>query len=449
MGKRESIIVIGAGVSGLSCASELQRCGHDVVVLEGRSRIGGRVWTDDRIGFPVDLGASWVMAHEQNPLTPVAKAAGAELLPTDWETLVAYSQGRPIAKDDLYEIVEGYEELIAEIRTGARSLTTDLSLAAAIARALSGRRLSAEERLGCELASAMLAVDTAADLDEIGVIGQEMDRVAFGHAAMVRGGYGQVPRYLARGLAIRTEHRVSRIEHGPGGVTVTTNQGRFEAARCVVSLPLGVLQAGTVVFAPGLPEAACAALGRLRMGTLDKVVLALPRRVIPDGAAFVARAGAEPMRFPLFADLEPLVGRPALCGFVAGKLARALEKKADDELIGEAMRSLREALGVQVPEPTAAMVVRWSADPFAGGSYSFVPVGGRESDRDLLAAPIGDRVYFCGEATQRNLSGTVHGAYVSGLRAAAQLTGGPAPVFLSQSPTSRSRLRSPLGRRAR
>ena len=95
--------------------------------------------------------------------------------------------------------------------------------------------------------------------------------------------------------------------------------------------------------------------------------------------------------------------------------------------IAAAMRSLRDMLGASVPEPTRAAVVRWSADPFARGSYSYVPIGARESDRDVLAAPVGDRLFFCGEATMRNRAGTVHGAYLSGLRAAARLSGVPAP----------------------
>jgi monoamine oxidase len=127
----------------------------------------------------------------------------------------------------------------------------------------------------------------------------------------------------------------------------------------------------------------------------------------------------------MFVNLERVCGRPALIGFVAGKLARTLEAKSDDEFVAVALRTLREMLGTRVADPLAATVVRWSSDPFAGGSYSYVPVGGRESDRDILAAPIGGCLFFCGEATMRNHAGTVHGAYLSGLRAAARLAGTP------------------------
>ena len=126
-------------------------------------------------------------------------------------------------------------------------------------------------------------------------------------------------------------------------------------------------------------------------------------------------------------------------------LARSLEQKADGDLIAAAMLSLRDMMGANTPDPTSATVVRWSADPFAGGSYSYIPIGARESDRDLLAAPVGDRLFFCGEATMRNYAGTVHGAYLSGLRAAARLAGtSEAAITASE---SRRRLRANVHRR--
>lgn len=427
MSKPESVIVIGAGVAGLACANQLVQRGHDVVVLEARARLGGRVWSDDRLGFPIDLGASWIMGHEANPLTRLAHAAGAELVPTSYDEIAVFHQGKRVADDVLEDLSEGYAEVLAEIEGSASARSSDLSIAAAIKQALAGEELSELERRGCDYMFANLGLDAAADMDELGVAGQEPDKRPPGGDALIKGGYGLVPRYLARGLAIRTEHVVTAVTHGPAGVIVETNHGRFDAARCVVSLPLGVLKSNHVRFTPALPEQHRGALDRLRMGTLDKVALVLPRSIFPDDADFLGRMGDEPTRFPLFVNLERVCDRPALIGFVAGKLARTLEAKSDDEFIAIAMRTLREMLGTRVPDPTAATVVRWSSDPFACGAYSFVPVGGRESDRDILAAPIHDRLIFCGEATMRNHAGTVHGAYLSGLRAAARLTAAPDP----------------------
>lgn len=444
--RRESVIVVGAGIAGLACARELVRLGYEVVVLEARARIGGRIWSDERLGFPIDMGASWVMGHEANPLTKLARAAGAELLPTDYENMAVFNKGKRIADKKLDQLEEEYEELIDQIEKDGRSLPADISIAAAIKRALSGKNLTEDDRRALDFFTGDLALDSAADMDELGVIGQEKDKRFRGADALVKGGYGQVPRYLARGLSVRTEHAVALIQHGPAGVVVETNKGRLEAARCVVSLPLGVLKAGAVRFAPALPEDKQAVIRRLGMGTLDKVALVMPRRIFPSGVELLGRMGDEPGRFPLFVDLERLSGRPALIGFVAGKLARALESKSDAEITAAAMRSLRDMLGTGIPEPTAAAVVRWSADPLAGGSYSYVAVGAKEADRDLLAAPVSNRLFFCGEATMRNYAGTVHGAYLSGLRAAARLAGAADPAIAADESQSRLRM-NPAHRR--
>lgn len=78
------VIVIGAGVSGLTAAQKLTQRGHRVIVLEGRDRIGGRVWTDRTMGVPLDLGAAWFHSRADNPLVKVAKGLGMELVETRW-----------------------------------------------------------------------------------------------------------------------------------------------------------------------------------------------------------------------------------------------------------------------------------------------------------------------------------------------------------------------------
>lgn len=437
--KREPVIVIGAGISGLACASELTRLGFEVMVLEGRSRIGGRIWTDERLGFPADLGASMLMGYAHNPVTKIARAAGAEVVPTDWDSLAAYYKGKRVPDQELDETAEGATELMTRLEKLSTSLPSDIPLSAAVDRVLAGEKLTPAEQRGRDLVLSILELDSAADLDELGTSGQEPPQNPDGDDALVKGGYVQVPRHLARGLKVLTDHIVTRIQHGPTGVMVETNQGRFEAKRCVVSLPLGVLQSGKVVFSPALPEDKQGAIRRLGMGTLDKVVLALPRRILPKGADYLGRIGDEQRRFPLFMDLERISGRPAMLGFVGGKLARSLEKKSDAEVIAQALRSLRDALGETVPEPTAATVVRWSLDPFSCGSYSYTPVGAKDADRDTLATPVGEELFFCGEATARNQCGTVHGAYLSGLHAAARVAGANSPGLSTQAASSAQR----------
>ena len=417
----KTIVVIGAGVSGLACARDLVGRGYQIIVLEARSRIGGRVFTDDRIGFPVDQGASWIMGTAGHPLTAVARAAGIELVPTSSDRFWAYRAGRRVPDRELDRIDQEFGELLDAVRRRARTRTSDLTLQAAIADELRGEVLTPADRERLDYACALLGQDAAADMDELGVIGQELDRRPRGDDALVRGGYQRVLYALAAGLDLRLGQHVTQIDQTGSGVRITTRSQQLSADACVVSLPLGVLQAGHVTFSPPLPADKQAVVSRLGMGTLNKATLLLPRSIIPATVGLLGRMGAEPTRFPQFVNLERLTGRPALLGFVAGRVARDLEAKTDAQIVDAALRSLRQMLGSAVPDPTAALVTRWHADPYSLGSYSYVPPGAKESDRDILAAPVGNHLYFCGEATQRNQAGTVHGAYQSGTRAATQL----------------------------
>ena len=177
MPTKEPVIVVGAGVAGLACASELARVGIDVVVLEARARIGGRVWSDERLGFPIDMGASLIMGHESNPLTRLARAAGAELAPIDSDGIAVFHAGRRVPEPELTALAEAYDELLGQIRAGGRAQDSDYSVAAASEQALDGETLSVAERRACDFAFSMLARDAAADMDELGVSVLEGDEI--------------------------------------------------------------------------------------------------------------------------------------------------------------------------------------------------------------------------------------------------------------------------------
>jgi monoamine oxidase len=85
------------------------------------------------------------------------------------------------------------------------------------------------------------------------------------------------------------------------------------------------------------------------------------------------------------------------------------------------MQALRSMFGRAIPDPVDAQITRWASDPLAFGSYSFNALGATPDMRDDLARPVDGRIFFAGEATERDYFATVHGAYLSGLRAAEQI----------------------------
>ncbi len=256
----------------------------------------------------------------------------------------------------------------------------------------------------------------AADPDQLLLarFGQESE---FGGPNLILpGGYAQVARYLAHGLDIRTGTEVTRIGDDGAGVRVDTAHGQVSADRVIVTVPLGVLKAGTITFDPPLPDAKRRAIERLGFGLLNKVVLAFEEPFWPESSDMFGLLGSEQPVGDVLNGLT-FADSPVLVGIRGGAAARSRESLSDGDAVAEVVQAMA------APEPTGAVVTRWAADPYARGSYSFVAVGSNATDQRALAEPVGDRLLFAGEATHEEFFATVHGAYRSGIREADRIFG--------------------------
>jgi monoamine oxidase len=205
-------------------------------------------------------------------------------------------------------------------------------------------------------------------------------------------------------------------------VKVHTADAVHEADRCVCALPLGVLKSGSVSFAPPLPEAHRAAIERLEVGVLDKLFLrfSAPFWGETTSAQVLGRSAAPVGRFAEWINLQALLGQPVLLGFNAGRIATELPSD-DATLVALALDDLRTMFGSAVPEPVAFLRTRWGEDPFARGSYSAFGVGSSPKDSETLGRALEGRLFFAGEHTNPTNPATTHGAWLSGLRAAADV----------------------------
>ncbi len=271
-------------------------------------------------------------------------------------------------------------------------------------------------------------------------IGNEFE----GEHAQIIGGYLQVPRALWQSpskLDLRTRRIVNQISYSDGGHNCEAgrvycdNGETIDADRIVLTLPLGVLKTNSVRFKPDLPSWKSGAIERLGYGTLNKVILVYEtafwdvdqdmfgllrdssRENSLDQRDYVSERG----RFYLFWNCMRTCGRPMLIALMAGDAAHEAEITRDSVLVEEVTVQLRKMFsGKSVPYPSEVIVTRWGKDSFARGSYSFVGAQARPDDYDAMAAPVGN-LYFAGEATCGTHPATVHGAYLSGLRAASDV----------------------------
>jgi len=243
-----------------------------------------------------------------------------------------------------------------------------------------------------------------------------------GDHCLIQQGYGHCINTLAQGLDIRLAHKVLHIAYQENGkVHVVTNKGVFEADIVLCTLPLGVLKADAVKFSPPLPIDKVTSINRLGFGLLNKLVLFFPKVFWDANADYIGYTSDNRGEFFLFINMYKVVGSPVLVAMIAGQAAYQIETLTGEEVVGKAMMLLHKIYGQTVADPVRAVVTRWASDPFACGSFSYVAVGGSGEDYDNVAKPVGDWLFFAGEATHRYHPSTVAGAYMSGLRAAHEI----------------------------
>jgi monoamine oxidase len=429
------VIVIGAGVAGLGAARALHDAGLDVVVLEARERIGGRAYTRDVGGAPVDAGAMYVHGVVGNPLAALCDALGIEYQPVGSGQVPVYdaASGGLVEGGSLQLMLAmgGFEQQLEEL---AAALPADASMRDGIEAFLDeADELSPDQRRYASFALNQLLIEIyesgPPDRMSLRAYAESPYEEFGGGNHVVPGGYVRVVDALAQGLDIRLNEPVARIAHDAAGVTVSTPSGGLRGSHAIVTVSVGVLQAGKIAFDPPLPESKLAAIERLDMGNLEKVILRFDQPFWQEHGQTILYIAETPGEFVGFTDWTDAAGAPTLVGLYGGRSARdVLDKWDDQEIAARAIQALREIFGAGVPDPIATHVTRWRDDPWTLGSYSYLPVGSSPDDMRELGEPVGGRLLFAGEATEPLLYATVHGALVSGLREARRIAGDTAAL---------------------
>ena len=416
------VLVIGAGVAGLTAARELTRRGLSVTVVEARDRTGGRVHTvRDFADHPVEGGAEFV--HTADAETwPEIRAAGLDVRRCALARRSLFNLGGRTRVLPWFLLHPGAWSAFPIRRHLAHARPPDMSARDFIDH----HRYRGRARL---LAEMVFTAHLPGLAEEIGVQGLLEDRVLDLYAGSfhrITNGYDRLVDHIARGLDIRHRFPIASVCWTPDRVTVAAADGRALSARAAIAtLPLGVLASGAVKFIPSLPESKRRAFGDLVMGPVLKLLLRFSEPFWPAWLANLScGTGPVTLYWPSLESAQSDRQAPSvLTAYCTGPRAAHLSSLPEDEAVAVVLADLARLFPRVNPDRLllGSRRIDWSTDPFARGGYTFTRPGGRGA-RGRLAASDTGALFWAGAATTTStIAETVQAAYVSGVRAASEV----------------------------
>ena len=408
----KSVIVVGAGISGLAAAQKLSAKGFKVTILEAQDKVGGRLRSDRSLGIAFDEGASWIHGINGNPITDLAQKAGM----TSYETLdtsrKSYDIGGILRNDALYQNTEDelYDILDSLMNSGSATQSFETVFNAQYPS-------HANDRLWKFFLSTYITFDTG-DLDRLSSLLYNQGEEYGGAEKISTNGYDTIANYLANGLEVQLNQRVTKVDYTGDSVKVTHNGTTSEADYAIVTVPLGVLKSNRIEFAPTLPTTKQTAIQKMGMNCVNKFLLTWDT-TFWDDVQYISYTPETRDKFNYFVNVNKFhPGSNALMTFAYAEYGRQTETMTDQQIMDEIMAHLRDIYGNAIPNPTHLLRTKWNSNENTFGSYSYTAVGTEMRHFDDLAEAVVDKLFFAGEHTEIDYFSTVHGAYLSGIREA-------------------------------
>jgi monoamine oxidase len=413
------VAVLGAGIAGLSAAHALVQAGRHVALIEARPRVGGRIYsvTTDAGNLPVELGAEFVHGKPEE-LWQLISSAGVTAFELD---------------GDMFDFFEG--QLRPAERSGDFSILEELPTD----KDWTFSEWIEQQQFPPAKARSVASYVEGFNAADAGIIGtaalakqqQAEDAIEGSRLFRIKEGYVSLAEYLLRqmkqaGGELFLSTVVDTVTWKRGNVRVQANSHDgptlFSARQCIITLPLGVLQAGSVRFDP-VPESHMQAAGKLAMGSVKKIIFVFRERFwaaqYPDASFIFSENDLPGVWWTPSPDASPTI-----TGWIGGPRTQESSIATHEALRHKALAALAKLFSLSVEEIEYHLhswhIHDWDHDPFSRGAYSYVPKDALPA-LDILTQPIEDTLFLAGEHTDLTGHwGTVHAAIGTGLRAARQ-----------------------------
>ena len=402
------VIVVGAGSAGLSAARTLIDRGLSVVVLEARERIGGRAYTEsETFGVPYDRGCHWLHNAYMNPWVGFGEANGFDVYPYPGGD-ATFDGTEEVSSADYAAMGRTYDDAIKAIYDAGRE----------------GRDVSADSVVSGDGPWAPLIAcwiggwSMGKDLDGISCLDYWNGEA--GHENwFCRQGFGTLVAQYGQSLPVELSTPVAAIDWSGEGVRVETDKGTLSAKAVIVTVSTGVLAADLIRFTPALDAEKQESFRRISMGTFNNIALMFSRDIF--GLGNDAYWEYKPTTTDAVGFMTNISGTNLSFGYVGGSFGRQLIEAGVDDAVDFALGELKKSLGNDIQKDfVKGAYTMWDEDPWTLGSYASAEPGYYHM-REVLRRPVGERIFFAGEAWHKLLWATCAGAQLSGIDTAIEV----------------------------
>ncbi|HEY9583887.1 MAG TPA: NAD(P)/FAD-dependent oxidoreductase, partial [Candidatus Paceibacterota bacterium] len=388
----KKVIIVGAGVAGLAAAQKLKSNNFDVLILEARGNIGGRIITDRSIAnFPVELGAEFIHGDKTAIWDFIDKN---KTIPFGHHEKISIKIGENWVEDNRLKIFEDAYKSLDRYDLN----TKDMSIKEWVETL--DFPDDVKEVTGYRLSHVYLAkgeeISTKESAHE-----NNVDHSGDGNF-LIKDGFDVLVKNLAEGLEIKKNTVVQQVVHDDMKVKVICNDGgvEFVADAVILAVPISILQKEKIKFIPNLPESKLKAVESIMMGSVTKVVLSFSKSFWDISSSFFITINPNSVWW------SPSKGRNGtdniFTAFLANDEAREIDKLDEKSAIDKTLKKLSIIFNQDVSKIfLKGKVISWDKEPWILGGYSFIPVGAFGA-REALAKSVENKIFFAGEATAYN-----------------------------------------------